>query len=97
MPKFDIDLYCKKEHEADDIILTIAKSKKSIHSFSGRLFPLINNLIFNVSGDELVLTKYKDVNLESVVVEKTKFLSEFKFLIKEILRLIYHKLNLKNK
>jgi hypothetical protein len=90
LPKFDIDFYCKKNHYKNDLILTTAKSKNVIHSFSGKLIPLINNAIFNIPGNDLVLTKYKDVKLKSLGTYSSTFYPELKFLFKEIVRLIYN-------
>lgn len=91
-PVFDIDFYCKKNHNPNDIILTKAKSKNSICSFSDKLFPLINNVIFNISGDGLVLAKYEDIELKSIGIYNSSFFAELKFLCKEIVRLIYYKI-----
>lgn len=89
-PKFDIDFYCRKSHNKNDLILTIAKSRKTIHNFSGKLTPLINNVIFNIPGEDVIITKFKDVKLESIGIYKETFFAELKFLIREILRLIYN-------
>lgn len=92
--KFDVDFYCKKKHHPNDLILTKAKTKRTIQSYSSKLFPLVNNVIFNVEGNDIVLTKYKDIVVEDFTEPKVKFLEELKFLIKEILRLIYYKIKL---
>lgn len=94
-PKFDIDFYCQKKHNANDVILTSANASEVITSFAGNLMPLINNVIFNIEGRALVLAKFKDIELKSVGKYRSKLLEEFKFLIKEILRLFYYKLKKK--
>ncbi len=96
LPKFDVDFYCRKNHKPKDIILTAAKTKHKLHSFSGKLFPLINNVIFNIEGDNLVLCKFKHANKESVGIYKTKFYAEFWFLIKELFKLLGKKFGIRN-
>jgi hypothetical protein len=97
LPRFDIDFYCKKKHDPNDLVLTIANSKNVIHSFSSKLIPLINNVIFNIPGNGLVITKFKNIELNSIGKFKSTFFLEFKFLCKEIIRLVYKKIMFVNK
>lgn len=90
LQKFEIDFYCKKKHKPNDLVLTASKSKKSIYSFSNKLIPPINNLIFDIPGDELNISKFKYVIPEHLGVYKTSFFAEFKFLCREILKITYH-------
>ena len=72
-------------------MLTASKSQNNIYSFSNKLFPPINNLIFNIPGDELSISKFKDVISERFGIYKKPFFVEFKFLCREILRITYYK------
>lgn len=60
-PKFTIDFYNVKNIDNDALVMTQLKSVNPIVSFSNDMQPLINNLIYEIEGDEIVLTKAKDI------------------------------------
>lgn len=65
-PKFIIDLNNLKSVKNEDYVITRLKSTNPILSFSNNMKPLINNLIYEIEGDGIVLTKANNIIKEEI-------------------------------
>jgi hypothetical protein len=68
---FEVDMYGEKPVEGNsEYVLTSKRSKKAISSYASRMRPLLQNVLNEIEGEDIVLCRREDLTL----TEKNRFL-----------------------
>ncbi|WP_053069197.1 glycosyltransferase family protein [Bizionia psychrotolerans] len=98
-PKFILDFYDLKPIKGSDLVMTQLPSSNPILTFSNSMQPLINNLIYEIEGAGITLTKAQDILQEKEVFEKKlkkqTFGTRLKYKCIKWLKFSYHKILIK--
>ena len=79
---FEVDLYNKKESFSKDYILTSKSCNNPVMSFAREMKPIEMNIIYNISGSDLVLAKREDVTIKSLNMDE--FEDEYAYFYRNI-------------
>lgn len=80
---YEVDLYGRKEFFNEDIVLTTKLCKKSILSFKRSMKPHELNIVFNLEGEEIFLSRKEDVLYYPKSVNNIKYNRTIKDFINE--------------
>lgn len=89
-PEFTLNFYNLKNMMDSDLVMTQSKSSNPLQSFSNRMQPLINNILYEIEGEGIVLSKAKDIIVENKI-DKKNFLFYLRFnIIKYFKKIAYN-------